>query len=189
MTKHASVGPLTRYRRGSAAQFVDKWEASGRVGFSLNTISEETGLRPTVAAAQLKRLSPRVVPLYSRAKFYLIVALQARRNGAPPPEWWLDSFFLHIEQPYYLGLLSAAAHWGSSHQAIQITQVITSAPRPSIQIGRIRVRFYAKKYACNTAKTQPRGTYTRLRVSSPEATVLDLISYSNLIGGSAVLSR
>jgi hypothetical protein len=183
--KALPIAPLTRYRRGSAAHFVDKWEADGRVGFSLKAISEETGLRPTVAAAQLKRLKPRVVPLYRRAKFYLIVAPQARRIGAPPPEWWLDSFFQHIGQPYYLGLLSAAAHWGSSHQAVQITQVITDAPRPSIQIGRIRVRFYAKKDARSTPKTQPRGTYTRLRVSSPEATVLDLIAYSNSIGGFA----
>lgn len=185
MKKKVSVAPLTCYRRGSAAQFVDSWEASGRVGFSLKAISEETGLRPTVAAAQLKRLGPRVVPLYGRAKFYLIVAPQARRNGAPPPEWWLDSFFEHIGQPYYLGLLSAAAHWGSSHQAVQITQVITNAPRPSIQTGRIRIRFYAKKYARNTPMTQPRGSYTQLRVSSPEATALDLIAYSNSIGGFA----
>jgi hypothetical protein len=185
MKKEVSAAPLTCYRRGSAAHFVDEWEAGGRVGFSLKAISEETGLRSTVAAAQIKRLRPRVVPLYSRANFYLIVAPQARRNGAPPPEWWLDSFFQHIGQPYYLGLLSAAAHWGSSHQAVQITQVITSAPRPSIQIGRIRIRFYAKKYARNTPKTQPRGLYNQLRVSSPEATVLDLIGYSNSIGGFA----
>ena len=88
--------------------------------------------------------------LYPRAKFYLIVAPQARRVGAPPPEWWLDSFFQHVGRPYYLGLLSAAAYWGSSHQAVQITQVITNRPRPSIQIGRIRIPFYTKRGARST---------------------------------------
>src|SRR3546814_18077432 len=80
-------------------------------------MAEATGLSHAAAGAQLKRLLPRIVPLYQKAGYYLIVPPEHRAAGAPPVTWWIDDFFAHQHEPYYLALLSAAAHWGASHQA------------------------------------------------------------------------
>src|SRR3546814_1831331 len=69
----------------------------------------------------------------------------SRAAGAPPVTWWIDDFFAHQNEPYYLALLSAAAHWGASHQAAQITQVMTSSPRAAITLGRLKIVFLRKR--------------------------------------------
>src|SRR3546814_2266358 len=103
-------------RPRSAADFAERLQGRGRYGFSLRELAEATGLSHAAAGAQLKRLLPRIVPLYQKAGYYLIVPPEHRAAGAPPVTWWIDAFFAHQNEPYYLALLSAAAHWGASPQ-------------------------------------------------------------------------
>lgn len=135
----------TRYQRASAAAFVDACLAEGRVCFPLEALVDETGLSSRAALAQLRRLAPAVVPVYPRANFFLIVPPEHRLNGAPPVLWWIDTFLSWHDEPYYLGLMSAAAQYGSSYQALQTTQIITLRQRDDIEIGRLRVSFTMKK--------------------------------------------
>jgi hypothetical protein len=82
-----------------------------------------------------------------------------------------------------VGLLSAAALYGSSHQALQCTQIVTSEPRTDIEIGRLRVSFVMKKSAARTPVLNLRGGYAPVKISSPEATVFDLVRYAQQLGG------
>jgi hypothetical protein len=52
--------------------------------------------------------------------------------GAPPVAWWLDDYFNWLGHPYYLALQSAAGTYGSTPQALQVTQVMTDSPRRQI---------------------------------------------------------
>jgi len=95
----------------------------------------------------------------------------------------LDAYFRHRGQPYYLGLLSAAALHGSSSQAVQVTQVLTTEPMRPADIGRLHLDFYEKSSLPQTPLTTFVGMPAPLAVSSPEATALDLVAFSHRIGG------
>jgi predicted transcriptional regulator of viral defense system len=177
------MSPTGTYRAGAAAAFVERLQARGFYGFALETLLPKAGLSPAAAAAQLRRLAPGVVPLYPRARYYLIVPPEHRSIGAPPITWWIDSFFAAQGEPYYLGLLTAAAHHGVQHQVPQITQVMTARPRRPLQIGRLKVVFVTKKTVSQTPTMTVGGGCALFQVSTPEATIFDLLRYPEHIGG------
>ena len=63
------------------------------------------------------------------------------RWGAPPPTRNVDAWMRHLGHPYYVGLLSAAAHHGIARHAPQVFQVVTLARLRDRTIGRSRVDF------------------------------------------------
>ena len=103
--------------------------------------------------------------------------------GAPPAIWWLQDYFTWLGRPYYLALQSAASSFGSNPQALQVTQVMTDQPRRPITLGRIQVRFFVKQ-GIERTPTQPLAqAVAPLCISTPEATVFDLIRYASGVGG------
>ena len=82
-----------------------------------------------------------------------------------------------------MALLSAAALHGSSSQAPQVTQILTTKPMRPMDLGRLHADFYVKKHLRQTPLSSLAGMSAPLAVSSPEATVLDLIAFSDRIGG------
>jgi predicted transcriptional regulator of viral defense system len=173
----------TGYRPAEAARFIDDLQSRGYCGFALDHLTEQTGLSRRAAAAQLGRLSPSVIPLYARATYYLIVPPEHRRIGAPPVSWWIDDYFAWLREPYYIALLTAAAHHGASHQAAQVVQAITGRPRRDVILGRQKLCFVMKRSITATATETAKGGQAPFRVSTPEATVLDLIRYGDHAGG------
>ncbi|WP_340116180.1 type IV toxin-antitoxin system AbiEi family antitoxin [Pelagibius sp. 7325] len=171
------------YRSGSAAEFVDRLQSRGRYGFAVRELVQASGLSTAAAGAQLKRLHPRVKSLYPKSGFYVVVPPEHQANGAPPASWWIDDFFTYHNEPYYIALLSAAAHWGVSHQAAQLTQVMTVTPRRAFTLGRVKISFLSKKALGKTPVVTATGGQTPFKVSTPEATVLDLLRYLKQSGG------
>jgi hypothetical protein len=131
----------------------------------------------------LLRLGQQVTRVTRVHQFFLIVAPEHRAIGAPPPAWWLDDYFEWLMHPYYLGLQSAAETYGSAHQGVQVTQVMTDTPRRQVQVGRIRLQFFAKRGADTTPTQSLPNAFAPLRVSTPAATAFDLIRYSGRLGG------
>src|SRR5262249_3482365 len=151
--------------------------------FPLTALVKATGLSTTAARHQLLRLKNRVTRVSPRQPFYLIVGPEHRAIGAPPVEWWLHDYFAWLEQPYYLALQSAAISLGSNPQALQVTQVMTKTARRVLEVGRIRVQFFVKCTVEQTPTQSVTNAFAPLKVSTPEATVFDLIRYSGRIGG------
>ena len=149
----------------------------------MTELMDGTGLSPTAARRQLARLGPQVRRVAPRKQFFLIVTPEHRAMGAPPPAWWLDAWFAWLKRPYYLGLQSAAAEYGSTTQALQVTQVMTDRPRREVLLGRVRVRFFVKGSAVATPTQPVAGAQAVLAASTPEATAMDLIRYASRIGG------
>ncbi len=170
-------------RTGAAMAFVEAQQAAGRVAFPLSELMQQTGLSITAAKSQLRRLGPAVVRVSPSQQFFLIVSPEHRSRGAPPVEWWLDDYFRWLGQPYYLALLSAASGHGSNPQALQVTQVMTGSPRRALKIGELRVSFFVKRRIEKTPTQALANAYAPVRVSTPAATVFDLIRYANRIGG------
>ncbi len=88
-----------------------------------------------------------------------------------------------MNEPYYLGLLTAAEHHGAAHQRPQTTQVMVRKNRRPIECGMVKVEFIARAdlqampvVEINT----PRGT---VRIATAEVTALELAGYPNHAGG------
>lgn len=184
------TGTMKRPRRsqetrliGAADAFVDARMGLGRVAFSLDELTKESGLSAIAAKFQLLRLRGKVVRVSPRQPFFLIVGPEHRNMGAPPPTWWLQDYFNWLGRPYYLALQSAASAFGSNPQALQVTQVMTDKPFRPIQVGRTQLRFFVKRGIERTPTQQPEGAVAPLLISTPEATAYDLVRYATSIGG------
>lgn len=115
-------------------------------------------------------------------EFYLIVPTEYQEAGAPPVAWFIDYLMQFNQQPYYVGLLSAAALHGAAHQQPQVFQVITNKPLRQIQAGRGRIEFFTKKIITEDTYQPVKTPTGNMNVSIPEITALDLVRYAKSIG-------
>lgn len=115
--------------------------------------------------------------------FYVIVPEEARISGRVPVERYIDDLMNYIGAPYYAGLLTAAAFYGSAHQSPQVFQVITNLVRRAIYVGDNKIVFYLKKEVKSTPTKQRNTPTGYLRISTPEATFLDIVRFNRRIGG------
>ena len=165
-------------------EFIDGLQARGQYYFLKHQLLEKTGQAQKVANRSLVRLQSKNRILLIRRGFYIIIPLEFRRTGVLPPEWFIHNFMESMHVEYYVGLLSAAAIWGASHQKPQEFQVLT--PRQFRPIGNrtLKLRFFRKLDFPDPAFLKSQKTETGfMRVSSPELTALDLVQYSKAVGG------
>jgi hypothetical protein len=65
--------------------------------------------------------------------FYVIVEIEYRDAGGPPPIHFIDKLMKYLNLPYYIGLLTAAKFHGATHQSVFETQVFTIKPHPFVR--------------------------------------------------------
>jgi hypothetical protein len=184
LQKDSSLRALpARRKQGLVDGLLDQSLARGEFVVSVNQLARAGGVSNLAVRRQLEHLSHRVERLPGRPSAFLIVPPEHRARGAPPVTAWLDAYFRLRDQPYYLGLLSAAALHGSSSQAVQVAQVLTTKLTRPIDIGRLHVDFYVKVHLQQTPLSALAGMAAPLAVSSPAATALDLIAFNHRIGG------
>lgn len=113
---------------------------------------------------------------------YVAIPPEFRSWGAVPAAHFVDPMMRHLGHDYYVCLLSAAEIHGFAHQRPQVFQVMTSARLRSRTFGRVRIEFITSVHTSDRPTdvvNTPTGT---MRVSTPEATVLDLVSFLNASG-------
>ena len=142
------------------------------------------GLRrtPLAVSKALRRLVGRGLLVSPRRGFYIIVPGEFDISGAPPAQWFIHDLMGYMEQPYYVGLLTAAAQHGASHQAAQVFQVVTDRPTRPMKTGRIRIEFLMKSDIEGTPSTRVKTPTGYMTMSTPEATALDLVRYYKAAG-------
>jgi predicted transcriptional regulator of viral defense system len=165
------------------AELVDRFQESGRYTFVREEALRELNINAENLKKAAKRLTAKGRIAVPRRGFYVIVPLEYRVAGAPPPSWFIDQLMMHLERSYYVGLLSAAALYGAAHQQPQEYQVITDRPQRLMNIGRSRIRFLAKKNIGRTSVEKHKTETGSIRVSTPEATAIDLLRYAMAAGG------
>lgn len=86
---------------------------------------------------------------------------------------------------YYVGLLKAAELHGAAHQAVMEFQVVATKQIRPLRAGRARIAFYFRKdLDAVAAGIEEQKTDTgKMKVSSPELTILDLFRYPQASGG------
>jgi predicted transcriptional regulator of viral defense system len=88
----------------------------------------------------------------------------------------------HLGKPYYVGVLSAAAIHGASHQQPMEFQVVTKGPLRDILLPGVRIHFFAKRniHEIKTTKVKTKTGY--MNTSTPEVTAFDLVKYVERAG-------
>ncbi len=159
--------------------------ASGRMVFLRDDAIRDLGSSPGAFLDAAERLQRRGQLVNVRQGFYVIVPPQFLSWGAPPPSWYIDDLMRYEARPYYVGLLTAAALHGASHQAVMEFQIVTDKQMPGLVIGRSRIALsYRKDMDAVATGIEERKTDTgRMRLSSVELTAFDLLRYPRAAGG------
>ena len=140
-------------------------------------VTEEAFKKAAARLAKKNRI------LRIRSGFFVIVPLEYRTTGVLPAEWFIADLMAYLEQPYYVGLLSAASLHGAAHQQPQQFQIVTTTPQREVRKKGLAIHFFFKTNFKATPVTQIKVQTGHIFVSSPEATALDLIRYARSIGG------
>ena len=165
------------------SEYADTLQQSGRYSFASTEGREACGLSPVAFKQAARRLVLKSRLASPRRGFFVIVPLEYRSMGAPPPSWYIDALMRFHGRQYYVGLLSAAALHGAAHQQPQEFQVVAGiALRPTVA-GKIRLRFLFKRRVPETRTVRLKTETGSMVVSSPEATAVDLILYPQAAGG------
>jgi predicted transcriptional regulator of viral defense system len=169
-------------REPSLAELVDGLQARGRYTFSREQAQAAVGRSPAairLAAARLARVGRLAMP---RRGFFVIVPLEHRAAGAPPPSWYITDLLRDAGAAGYVGLLSAAALHGAAHQASQEYQVVVDKQLRAMTVGRSRLRFVFKRDAARTPVVSRKTETGSMSVSTVESTAFDLVQYVDVVG-------
>ena len=157
--------------------------ARGRHHFTSEELRSALGVSSAAARQALSRLAAKSEIASPARGFYVIVPPEYRRLGCLPADQFIPALMEHRKVPYYAALLSAAQYHGAAHHRPQAFQVILGRNRPSISCGSVKVSFVARWNVGDVPVRRfnnPRGT---VRVSTVEATAVDLVGYMHHAGG------
>jgi predicted transcriptional regulator of viral defense system len=116
--------------------------------------------------------------------FYAVILPEYGINSIVPPMAYIDKLMRHLGKEYYVGLLSAAALQGASHQAAMEFFVITDSEclRDKQKNG-TKINFVTKKRIPQQLISQITTNSGYVNISYPELTAFDLIIYEKNVGG------
>ena len=161
----------------SLRELVDSYQESGRYVMTREQAGQALGVTSEALKKAVQRLVAKRRLAVPRRGFFVIVPVEYRQAGAPPPSWYIDSLMKSCGRRYYVGLLSAAALHGAAHQQPQEFQVVTDGQLRPVVAGRTRTRFF-RKLRIESSPTMDMKTETgAMHVATPEATALDLLRY------------
>ena len=166
-----------------ARDYIARLAASGRYHFSSREAQDALGVSADAAKLALNRLAKQGLVASPARGFYIIVPPEYSSLGSLPADQFIPALMTKLDQPYYLGLLSAAQYHGAAHHRPQETQVMVGKSRRPITSGKVRVAFIVRKDMARIPVqpfNTPRGT---VLVSTPEATAVDLVGYPHHVGG------
>jgi predicted transcriptional regulator of viral defense system len=157
--------------------------AEGAHHFTLEQAAASLGGSITAVRAALRRAVQRGEIASPHRGFFVIVPPEYRRLRCLPPEQFVPQLMKHLDEIYYVALLSAAELHGAAHHRPQRFQVMLQKNRREIACGAVRVQFIARHDLENTPVVEMNTPRGRMRVSSQEATALELVGYADQCGG------
>lgn len=166
-----------------AAHFVHYLATKGQHCFTTDEMMLALKLSTKNIWAAIIRLEKKGLIATPCRGFHVIVPPEFQRLGCLPPDQFIPDLMTHLQLSYYIGLLSAAQYYGASHQQAQVFQVILPKSRDKIQCGNIRVEFIVRKNIIDISTRNFNTSKGYVKVSTPEATALDLANYPMYCGG------
>jgi predicted transcriptional regulator of viral defense system len=166
-----------------AREFITELASQGRYHFTTEEAVARLGVSPNAVRAQLRRLKGDGKLASPLRSFHLIIPPEYRRLGCLPAEQFIDQLMGVLEEPYYVGLLSAAERHGAAHQRPQSFQVMLRTNRRAVACGQVRIEFIARRDLERMPTLQINAQRGYIRYATPEVTALELVGYPDHAGG------
>ena len=162
--------------------WIESLPADGRYTFTRMDAEEATGASFIAVQSALRRQKAKGRIVSPRRGFYVVVPPEQRAMGSPPASWFIDDLMHFCRCEYYVGLLTAAAIHGASHQQPMVFRVLTDRLQAKMRSGRVLIDA-RKSRMVGRFPTQRIQTETgTMSVSTPEATALDLVRFPRASG-------
>ncbi len=157
----------------------------GKLSFSINQLVKSfPDFSLNALQMNLKRLNKKNKIRHIIKGYYVIITPEYRSRKIIPPELFIDQLFEYLNRPYYVGLLSAAAFHGASHQQAMEYYVFIDKPaiRPTTVEG-LKINYVVKNDLKIKGIEKRKTDAGYINISNPELTAVDLIVYQHRIGG------
>lgn len=164
------------------ALWVEHLQSRGRYTFTRAQVESDAGRSFVGAQTALRRLGEQGRIMCPRRGFYVVVPPEYRAAGAPPASWFIDDLMRHLGQPYYVGLLSAAALHGAGHQQPMVFQVVTDRPTREVRVGKVTLRFTMSRLVERLPAVEQQTETGTMRVATPETCAFDLVRFPSAAG-------
>jgi len=170
-------------QKGNLETWVKARHARGLYFFTRETAIGDLRMSAVAFKLAAQRLCKKGRVARIRSGFFVIVPAEYSLTGIIPAEWFVNDFMAYLRQPFYVGVMSAAALHGAAHQKPQKYHLVTDRPLRDAGYGRLGILFFVKKNLTRTPTIRIKVQTGYVPVSSPEATALDLLRYARRIGG------
>lgn len=168
--------------KSAMASWVEHLQSRGRYTFTRAEAESDTERSFVAAQTALRRLKQQGRVASPRRGFYVIVPPEYRAAGSPPASWFVDDLMRYLGQPYYVGLLSAAALHGAAHQQPMLFQVVTDKPTREMHAGKVAIRFSMSGLVGRMPVVEQQTETGTMRVATPETCGFDLVRYPEAAG-------
>lgn len=161
-------------------QFIEQQRALGSYSFSIEMLSDAFDRSDKALKQALFRLKTKGKIAHVKSGFYVIIPPEYSNVGMIPANLFIDDLMKSLGKQYYVGMLSAAALQGASHQAVMEYYVVSDYPPiRSVKNKKIVINFFTKKEWDKDLILQRKTDAGYIHVSCPELTVFDLLNYGN----------
>ena len=164
------------------SNLIETLQSRGRYTFTRTEALRAGGRSEIAFESALRRLRKRHRIASPRRGFHVVVPPEYREAGSPPATWFIDDLMRHLQQPYYVGLLSAASIHGAAHQQPMVFQVVTDRPTRPVRVGRVRIAFTMSRTVTQVSVSKLQTETGFMRVSTPETTAFDLVRFAPAAG-------
>jgi predicted transcriptional regulator of viral defense system len=162
--------------------YLDHLQSEGQYWFVRQKAIETLDISSIAFNKAAYRLISKGKLIRIRGDFYALVPAEYRTTGSLPASWFIDALMEHLNQTYYVGLLSAAALHEASHQQPMAFQVVTEKSTRPITVGKVHIQFYYKKAITSKFYQAVKTATGTMNVSTPEVTAFDLVRYISASG-------
>lgn len=165
------------------AAWIDSRQSQGLYFFTRDQFLQDLQKSETAFKQAAARLSKKNRIRRIHGGFFIIIPLEYAASGILPADWFIADLMNYLGQPYYVGLLSAAAFHGAAHQQPQQFQVITTGILREMRLKELSIGFFFKTFISDAPQVEIKVQTGYIPISTPEATAIDLIRYAKRIGG------
>lgn len=163
--------------------FIKNIRSQGRYSFCLEEVREFLNVSDNAAKQVLYRYQKKGEIALVRKGFYVVIPPEHSSRGMLPLNLFIDDMMKWLDKPYYLGLYTAAALHGSSHQQPMESYIITLKPSlRNVRNEKIAINFLTKKQWESSDIEQMKTDAGYINVSTAELTALDLVYYLRYTG-------
>lgn len=167
----------------SLEDYIKDLRSRGRSSFTTQKALADLNISLSALNSRAYRLKKKGELVSPAKNLYVIVPPEYRSIGCLPAAELVPILMKHWHQDYYAGLLTAALYHGASHQKPQIFQIVVDRQIPPLLLGKVSIEFITKKSLAGLPTQNIDAKTGYLKISSPEVTAMDLLLYTNRVGG------